>query len=865
MIGKNCIRQGLHKFVHLRTSSSATDHAITAIHPIFIDFTYGMISENDNGKIDKQQVMIPNLFNITWRHMMLQKINTVTHIVGLTLGITVCILIALFIRYELSFDAYHPHTKNTYRVISDWKESGRLSRHSSTPFPLASAIRTDASGFAHVSFVHPLYATAVEVAPQKRFIIDHIAAVDPEFPDIFSVETLEGDLHQTLRQPYQAALTESTAWKMFGIENPIGKTLKLKIKEDFEFTVTSVIKDLPPNTRLEISILVSHSDQENFLKSNRDGWTYISGTETFITLREKADPCVMMAQLKNIANKYINIKSESMFRSDFSLQPLSDVHFNTNVSDSHAISVSWLWFFGWIGLAVLVLACINFINLSTAQALTRAKEVGIRKSIGANRSSLMAQFLTEAWMLTFISGLVATALTQLLIPAINTMLGKGIVFDLLGSPALLVALILGLALTGLLAGIYPAYVIAKFNPSITLKIGAHAAGGGSSWLRKGLVVAQFTVSACLLMAVILMAQQVDYLRSKNLGFDKDHVVVVEVNNAKSTASVLSQELSAIPSVVDVSFSTSTPSSPDHWGTPMSRIDRQDPGRKPITLILADDHYSELYKLKMLAGRSLQPADTSSISKALPEDQRVMRAVVNEQLIREIDFESNEAAIGQRIHIGLNEGIVDIVGVVANFNDGPLSKTITPILITSQPWQYQIAGIKIEKGSDIPQTLAAIESAWRKTFPEGVFSYKFLDEQIDAYYKAEEQLFNLFKIFAGIAMLISCLGLFSLAAFTTQHRVKEIGIRKVLGATVSSILMLLSRDFVKLVFVALVIATPLAWYGIHQWLTNYAFHIEITGWAFVAAGVIAIVVTLGAICMQVFRSALANPADSLKSE
>ncbi|GHM99658.1 ABC transporter permease [Cytophagales bacterium WSM2-2] len=809
--------------------------------------------------------MITNLMNITWRYLMRQKANTAMHIIGLTLGITVCLLIVLFVRYEMSFDGYHPSTKNTYRVISDWLEQGQLSQHFSTPFPLASALRNDASGFEHVTFVHPVYAKTVEVTPQKRFIINHIIAVEPEFAEIFSVEVIQGDLHQTLRQPYQAVLTESTAKKMFGSENPIGKTFKFKIREDFEFTVTTLIKDLPANTHLEVSILVSHSYKENFLKPNLDGWTYVSGTETFITLPKKADTSVLMAQLKNIADKYINAKIGPMYRSDFELQAMSDIHFGTNLSDGHAMSVSWLWFFAGIGLTVLVLACINFVNLSTAQALTRAKEVGIRKSIGAGRGSLITQFLTEAWILTFISGIVAIALTQLLLPFVNTMLGKDIAFDLFESPAMLITLILGLTLTGLSAGIYPAWVIAKFNPSVTLKVGVLTAGGGSSWLRKGLVVAQFTVSACLLMAVILMAQQVDYLRSKNLGFDKDHVVVVEVNNTKKTAAVLSHELSAIPSVAGVSFSTSTPSSEGHWGTLMSRISRNDPGRKSMTLILADNNFGDLYKLKLLAGRTLQPADTSSIGRALPEEQRVMRAVVNEQLIRGLGFESNEAAIGQRIHIGFNEGKVDIVGVVANFNQGPLSKATTPVLITSQPREYEIAGIKIEKGSDIPKALAAIETAWKKAFPEGVFTYKFLDEQIDAYYKAEERLFNLFKIFSGIAMLISCLGLFALAAFTTQHRVKEIGIRKVLGATVSSILMLVSKDFVKLVFAALVLATPIAWYGVHQWLSNYAYHIEITGWAFGIAGVMAMVVTLTAIGTQAFKSALANPAESLKSE
>jgi ABC-type antimicrobial peptide transport system permease subunit len=298
---------------------------------------------------------------------------------------------------------------------------------------------------------------------------------------------------------------------------------------------------------------------------------------------------------------------------------------------------------------------------------------------------------------------------------------------------------------------------------------------------------------------------------------------------------------------------------------MSRISRDDPDKKRMTLILADDNYEKLYDFKLLAGRNLQASDTNNISRAIPEEKRFMNAVVNEQLVRELGYESNEAALGQRIYIGFDEGRVDIVGVVANFNQEQLSAVTTPVLITSKPKLYEKAGIKIAAGSDIPKTLASIENAWKKTFPEGVFSYKFLDEQIDSYYKAEERLFSLFKIFAGVAMLISCLGLFALAAFTAQHRVKEIGIRKVLGATVSSILVLITKDFLILVLLALVIATPLAWYGISQWLNHYAFHIDISGWAFGIAGLIAIGVTLITIGTQAFKSALSNPAESLKSE
>ncbi|MBL7873850.1 MAG: ABC transporter permease, partial [Cyclobacteriaceae bacterium] len=341
---------------------------------------------------------------IVLRHLMRQKLNTSLHIIGLTLGLSVCLIIALFILHELSFDAYHEQAARTYRVISKWTEAnGEVNTHYSTPFPLANAIRTEMSGVERVSFAHPPYVKIVEVSAEKKFINERILAVEPDYPEILTIETLKGDLYKTLRTPYQAAITESTAKQIFGNEDPIGKTFSIKIRENFEFTIGALIKDFPGNTHLPASILVSHSYHENFLKANLDGWTYVSGTETLLVASENTDLSVLATQLKSIADKYINAsRNGNEGRSDFELQPINEIHFNTSLAGGgqwvQAISMSWLWFFAIIGVAVLILACINFINLSTAQAITRAKEVGVRKSVGAGRFNLIVQFLSEAWV-----------------------------------------------------------------------------------------------------------------------------------------------------------------------------------------------------------------------------------------------------------------------------------------------------------------------------------------------------------------------------------------------------------------------------------------------------------------------------------
>ncbi|HNV28426.1 MAG TPA: ABC transporter permease [Cyclobacteriaceae bacterium] len=814
--------------------------------------------------------MVRNNLKTVFRHLSRQKLNTALHIIGLAIGMTVCLLIALFIRYELSFDAYHEKADRTYRVISRWTETnGQTNTHYSTPFPLANAIRNEMSGIEQVSFAHPVYTKIVEVNPQKRFIDERIMAVEPEFKEIFEIETVKGDLNKTLRTPYQAALTETTAKKLFGEEEPLGKTFIFDSNGKFEFTVSALIKDFPANTHLPASMLVSHAYTENFLKANLDGWTYVSGTETLIVVSEDTDLSVLTTQLKAIADKHLNSNKDMPFRSDFELQPLKEVHFNNSVAGGgewvQAISISWLWFFAVIGIAVLILACINFINLSTAQALTRAKEVGVRKSVGAGRFNLIVQFLSEAWILTLVSGILAVAIAELVLPSINTLLDKRIPSDLFNSMLLPSSLLIAL-LIGLLAGMYPAWVISKYNPSITLKAGSTTSGDhGSAWLRKGLVVTQFTVSIGLLMVVLLIAEQVEFLRNKNLGFTKDNIINVEIQPRLNKHHLFKNEMEKIVQVKDVSFATNTPSSPQHWGTRMNRVGREDQTRKEVTLIFGDDRFCKLYGLQLLAGRFLEASDTNYIAHSVAEKDQIMKAVVNEQLVRELEFNSNDEAIGERVWIGWNSGNVEIVGVVRDFNTSSLHQAIKPTIISPSPRDYQQAGIKIEANSNLPETLAAIEAAWKSIYPEGVFSYKFLDQQIDAFYKAEERLFSLFKIFSGLGMFISCLGLWGLATFAAQSRTKEIGIRKVLGASVNKIAILLSKDFLLLVLAAMIIATPIAWYGMNQWLQNYAFRIEVSWWVFGIAGTTALIIALLTVSTQAIKAARSNPVNSLRSE
>lgn len=802
------------------------------------------------------------------------KLTTFFHILGLTLGITVCLLIGLFIRHELSFDTYQDKAGRTYRVNQVWTAFGKKEFHYSTPFPLAAAIRQDIAGLEHVTQVHHPFNSVIEIAPGKRFNQDHLLMTDAEFLDVFDVKVLKGNGHEALRKPYQALLTESTARKFYGNEDPVGKVFKYKNK--FDITVAGVISDFPGNTHLPASMLLSFAKDEDYLGTSLTHYGSVSGGSTFIVLPKGMQATnSLRASLTGIYDKTVN-KEPWMgkdSRSDLELQPLADVHFNSKYAGGgewvQAINTAWLWFFGSVGLAVLVLACINFINLSTAQALTRAREVGVRKSIGAGRWQLLRQFIAEALLLVIIASLLSILVVQLSLPAINRLLDKQITFPFFHSPALPATLLAGILLTALLAGLYPAWLIARFRPADTLKSGAVNSNPGSALLRKGLVVAQFGISICLLIALLLIGRQMEYMRNTNLGFNKENMLIVQLPESSTIAAkeLFAAQLAATPQVKGLSFSTSPPSGGKniHWGTLMSLKGEGDPDAKRVSMILTDEKFYKLYDLQLTAGRFVVPPDTVSVSASLPEGQRFARSVVNEKLVKTLGFASPQAALGKRFWTGMNGWWGEITGVVADFNIGSLHEEIKPTLLTQFIDYTNTANIRIGTGTDITAAIGKTEAAYKQAFPEGVFEYNFLDQQLDALYKTEIRLHGLFKIFSAIAILISCLGLWGLVTLAAQQRIKEIGIRKVLGASVPNIVTLLTKDFIVLVCIAIAIAVPLSYWGIHRWLEEFAFRISIGWMVFVTAGAIAILIALFTVGYQAIRAALANPVKSLRTE
>jgi hypothetical protein len=430
---------------------------------------------------------------------------------------------------------------------------------------------------------------------------------------------------------------------------------------------------------------------------------------------------------------------------------------------------------------------------------------------------------------------------------------------------LLVYLATGILTVGLLAGLYPAWIITRYNPATSIRSTFNTQGENrSSWLRRSLVVVQFGVSAGLLIALMLISNQVNFIHQKELGFNRDNIVLVKTGK-QGSSDVFSAELEKIPAVERFAFSTSAPSDFQHWSTQMSLTDINDPDRQQVKLLFSDHNFGPLYGFKLLAGRFPITSDTATQSRSMPEDKRITRCVVNESAMKVLKVQTPGDAIGKRFWAGQGTHNFEVVGVVSDFNTNSLHEAIKPVIISLAPEYYTQTGIKIAQGSDITGTIGSIERAWKIAYPDAVFSYEFLNDQIDSFYKSETRIYSLFKMFAGIAMLISCLGLWGLITFSAQRRLKEIGIRKVLGASASSIMVLLSREFFFMVLISLALATPLVYYGINQWLNEFAYRIPIGWQSFAVAGIISIALALITVGVQSLRATFTNPASVLKSE
>jgi putative ABC transport system permease protein len=803
-------------------------------------------------------IMFRNIIKITFRNISKHKGYYFINVAGLSIGIVCFILIALFIMDELSYDRYHEKADRIYKagVRALWADNefhGCVS-----PAPFSRALVTE---FPEVEVSTRLRRFGFPVIryEEKVFSEERWYWADDTFFDVFSVPFLQGDPETALTKPNSVIITESMARKYFGTEDPLGKSLNADNRRDY--LITGVIEDIPHNSHVHYDFLASFITIEDGSDQNWIGNNY----PTYFVLKEGMSHERFETKLQLIVEKYVAPQLKNVFGATldelkasggsirYFLIPLTDIHLHSHLRFEHEPNsdIAYVYIFTVVALVILLIACVNFVNLATARSATRAKEVGVRKTVGSGRSQLIRQFLSETVVLSLLAIMVALPILQLMLPFFNNLTGKNLSVPYLES-VYTIPLLFGLALfVGLLAGMYPAFFLASFNPVAVLK-GESGGRGNRSWMRNILVVFQFTVSVVLIIGTLVVYKQLNYIQNKNLGFNKDQVVIVKkADDLGQQIRPLKQELLKHPGIVSASNSSNLIG--DFFGDSLYRqIDQPKEKNQLIWRLWTDQDYSKTYELNLIKGRYF--------SEEQQEGRR--EVVLNESGIKILGYED---AVAEKI-VDLEGNEFTIIGVVKDFHFESLHKELNPLIIHpfSPRGNGRYLSVRV-RSENIRETIAAMKRTWEKYAMNQAFEYEFFDDHFARLYRSEEKTGTIFFSFSLLAILIASLGLFGLTAFITQQRTKEIGIRKVLGATISGIIILLTKQFTRWVLVANIIAWPLAYFAMNKWLENFAYRTNIGLETFVLSALLALAIALFTVSFQSIRAAIANPVDSLKYE
>ncbi|UHG92156.1 FtsX-like permease family protein [Spirosoma oryzicola] len=799
--------------------------------------------------------MIQNYAKIALRTLRSQRSYTLLNVVGLTVGMAGGLLIFLFIHYHLSTDRHHAKFDRIFRVVTDLHlEDGSVEYYPEAPLPMAQKLRTAYAPVEQAAYLKMIRELTVSIQRSDQTtpvrFLEHksTAFVEPELFGILDYQWVRGNPKTALREPNSVVLTESWARRYFGNADPMGQTLNLNHRADA--TVTGILADPPKTTDTDINLFVSLPTIGQLDPGyDRQDWGNINSTDRiFVALKSPESGAEMEAAMPALLKTQFG-KMARFYR--FHFQPLADVHFDVKRIVGGAVRSSLLWSLGLVGLFLVLTACINFVNLATAQAIRRSKEVGIRKTLGSTRGQLVRQFLFETVLIVVAAAILALLLVLVTLPLFNQWLSSQLALQLdwptIGFVVLLFGSIVGLA------GGYPAAVLSGFSPWAALKGSLPARAGGNYSLRQGLIVVQFVVCQALIVGAMVVATQVRYMREADLGFNKDNVVMVALpDNQKNRLETLRNELLQYPEIKSVSVSRDPPSGRLLYGGSFKLDNKADWEAYPIRERIADANYLNTYGLRLVAGRNIIQSDT------------IQEYLVNEAFLQKIGVRNPQQILGRKLHYHLSKVPLPIVGVVKDFHQRSLHEQIGPCLIASYAPFFRQAGIRVS-GQNSEQTLDQIRKTWEQLFPNEVFEYSYLDEQLAKFYETESLVFRLVNIFAGIAILICCLGLYGLVSYAVVQRRKEIGVRKVLGASVASIVSLLSGDFLKLVLLAIVVASPIAWWAMNQWLQDFAYRIDLSWWMFALAGVLATGIAFLTVSLQSVKAARVNPVKSLRSE
>jgi putative ABC transport system permease protein len=805
--------------------------------------------------------MIKNYLTIAFRSILRNKSYSFINIAGLALGITTCLVIFLIIKREMSFDTGFSKANSIYRVVHHAKDASGVSKNSVTPYPLGQALKNDFPEILSTQF-HFQFESMMTI-DEEKMKVENIAFADTSFFEVFDYEVLSGNPKKDLAQPGKIFLTEEFAKKLLKKD---AKHLKLDNLLDFE--IAGIIKTPSLPSHLNFTMVASHATltpeiAKKFLGFGIDQWGLNSAGFTYVSLPSTMSQQAMEEKFPAFVKKYYS--AEGAARESYFLQPLKDIHFNTEYDEnpgSTSTSFSILLILGFIGLFILVIACVNFINLSTALSIHRSREVGVRKTLGAQQSQLAFQYLGEAFLLTVIAGLLSVVAAEGIAPLIGTFLEKKIVLDLFHNPPVVLFLLAIILFTALFSGLYPALILSRFNPVKALKSKMSQQTQGAVPVRKMLVVLQFFIAQVLIICTLVVSSQLSYFRNKSLGFTKEAVINVNLpDHEVNKLEAMRNKLMADGDIKDVSFSLGAPMSDFNFGTGMYRTEKGDAERYSVNIKPVDSHYRDVYGLELIEGKWFTESDDKQGN--LTKEATKWVYIINERAVKELGYASPKEAIGQSVTIGFNDTPGPIVGVVKDFHVASLHEEMKPALML--PFNFShTAGIKIST-ANASGAIKKIEEAYTSQYPEYLFEYTFLDEFVGKQYRQEERMFTMFEIFAGIAIFIGCLGLYGLASFMAQQKTKEIAIRKSLGASVSHIVAMFSKEFVLLIIIAFAIAVPVAWYAMNKWLQEFAFRVEIS-WVVFAVGIVStLFITILTVGYRSLRAAGANPVDSLKNE
>jgi putative ABC transport system permease protein len=788
-------------------------------------------------------------FRIAHRHLWKHKFYTLLNVFGLSLGIAGGLILYLFISYHLSFDRYHTHAKQLYRLVTTLNfPDGSEIHDPGSSLPMLAGVQQALPDIQDAAASLKIRDCTIANAKGELFAEhDNAGFADAHWFKLFNYQWEEGDPTKALDAPNTIVLTRSMARKYFGQQEAIGQVLRIDNKQ--VVTVTGVLKDIPDNTDLTTQLFVSRASMKVLdpITEQRitTEWNYISSTtSSFVLLKDGSEVKKVEQTLTRLRDQHFSPDVASAYH--FTLQPLSDIHFDNRYGG--IIQRSLLFSLGFTGFLLVVIACFNFINLASAQSAKRAREIGTRKVLGSTATEIFNQFMAETVYIALLATVLAFVWILLFLPVLNTWLQ--IKLSLMQHTAYSVWLCAGLLLVFVVfcAGFYPAIILSRFKPIDTLKQQVT----GNSFYRKGLVLLQNVVVQALIIATLVISLQVKHLKSANLGFDKTAMLMVNIPVVdKNKMDFLKNQLLTQPGVKAVSFCFRPPSSTTKVGGSVSYDDRNWEDYS-VSTALGDASYQPTFQLQLVAGRNIQPSDT------------IREFLINETLVHRLGLKPDQV-IGHRLVAGdMNNHPGTIVGVLKDFNAHTLYDRIEPLLVTSEWDRYQLAAIKLQ-ATDQDHARDLIRTAWQSVYPNNVFEYHYLDSQIDAFYHKEDLLNRLIYATAGIAILISCLGLLGLISFFAIQRTREIGIRKVLGASTSGIVYLLSKDFLKIVLLSVVVSVPLAGYFMSQWLHDFPYRINIGWWVYALAALTSVCIAMLTVSIQAIKAAMANPAKSLKTE